>query len=84
MRPIDEEKLIDWLGEAGFEELQTVIAAEIYDRQATTLEDAPNWDTVVFNRGWCSALAYVSNLRNVYENIKKNDEGEFEDGDQTV
>ena len=36
---------------------------EIYQHQANILENAANWDQVVFTKGWCAALAYIISLR---------------------
>jgi hypothetical protein len=36
---------------------------EIYQHQANILENAANWDQVVFTKGWCAALAYIINTR---------------------
>jgi hypothetical protein len=66
----------NWLADPSYEMLQNECAAEIYSRQATTLESAKNWDEVMFNRGWCSALAFIRNLRD----IRLNEEAANEEG----
>ena len=58
----------EWLADPSFETLQKECAAEIYNRQCDTLETVKSWDEVMFNRGWCSALAFIMSLRDQREN----------------
>ena len=77
------ELLYEWLCDPAFELLRRECEAEIYNRQADTLEYAKDWDQVMFNRGWCAALAYVRQLREMTENNLRNQDGEFDnDGSQ--
>jgi len=36
---------------------------EIYQNQATILENSQHWDQVVFAKGWNKCLAYIINTR---------------------
>jgi len=73
-----ENEFDEWLADPSFEVLQRELEAEIYQRQCDTLERAADWDAVMFNRGWCSALAYIRNLREVRENMNKHEQGAFD------
>ena len=78
-----DEQFDNWLADPMFEVLKAELEAEIYQRQCDTLETAANWDVVMFNRGWCSALAYIRQLREVRENLTRNVEGQFDGPDST-
>ncbi len=79
-----DELFDDWLADPMFEAFRETLAAEIYKIQADTLESAPNWDTVCFNRGWCSALAYIRNMREMRENEKRAADGDFDASTENI
>lgn len=62
----DKEMLEARMGMTGTHEwndLLEELKQEIYQNQANVLENAQNWDQVVFMKGWCAALAYIINTR---------------------
>jgi hypothetical protein len=73
------EAIDEWLAHPGYEDFQRECHAEIYQKQSDILESARSWDEVMFARGWCAALSYVSNLRDIRENALKAERGDFQD-----
>jgi len=77
---VSQEQIDAWLADPVFKALQNELGREIYQRQADTLETSKNWDEVMFNRGWCSALAYIANLRQVFAPVNEEEHyGQQED-----
>lgn len=77
---MDADIIDDWLAHPGYEEFQKECLAEVYQKQADILETASSWDEVMFARGWCAALSYMANLRNIRENAARAELGDFENG----
>jgi hypothetical protein len=61
------DRMLTLTGSPEWDALVEEIKKEIYQHQANVLENANNWDSVVFTKGWCGALAYIMNLRSRIE-----------------
>lgn len=55
--------MLSLTGTPEWETLMLELKKEIYQAQANLLQNAQTWDAVVFQKGWCSALAYIINTR---------------------
>lgn len=58
-----KEAMLTLTGSPEWDMLLDELKKEIYQHQANLLDNAKNWDSVVFTKGWCSALAYIVTLR---------------------
>lgn len=57
------EQLLGLTGTPEWKALTNEIEKEIYHNQASLLENAQNWDQVVYLKGWNACLAYIINTR---------------------
>ena len=64
-----DETLEDWFAHPGYQIFKEEVEAEVYNTQASILEDSKSWDEVMFARGWCKALTYVATMREVREQV---------------
>ena len=58
-----EEDMITLTGYPEWATLKDELTRQIYQAQGNLLENATNWDDVMFGKGWCKAFAYIINLR---------------------
>lgn len=66
------EGILSLTGNAEWDILVKELTNEIYQHQANVLDNAKNWDEVVYTKGYCAALAYIINLRDRTKNIQDN------------
>jgi len=57
------EEMITLTGYPEWDTLKAELTRQIYQAQGNLLENAKDWDDVVFGKGWCAAFAYIINLR---------------------
>ena len=58
-----QEAMLGMTGSKEWEMFINELAKEVYNNQANLLENAQNWDQVVFAKGWNACLAYIINTR---------------------
>lgn len=66
------DKLLTLTGTPEWKALCEELSKEIYQHQCNILESAQNWDQVVFTKGWCAALAYIINTRDLTKQVIEN------------
>ena len=60
---IFREQMLGLTGTPEWEAFIEDLAKEIYHNQSGLLENAQNWDQIVFAKGWNKCLAYIINTR---------------------
>jgi len=57
------EQMLGLTGTPEWKAFTADLEKEVYHNQAGLLENATNWDQVVFAKGWNKCLAYIINTR---------------------
>jgi len=57
------EQLLGMTGTPEWKAFIAELSKEVYHNQANLLENAQNWDQVVYAKGWNACLAYIVNTR---------------------
>lgn len=70
------DQLLSLTGTSEWKALCEELGKEIYQHQSNLLENAQNWDQVVFTKGWCAALAYIINTRDLTKQVLENNQEE--------